>query len=692
MTARLRTISTELLFGSGWLLFSIFWMARDAWARIEIPDDFPRFALAVTAWHGFWVLLTPLILALGRRFPPHGPSWKRNVLIHLAVLLLLVAVLSRLWLLMIGQPDPGFVPYLYDALAFYAYRFGTAFLIYSVTLAGGFLFDQWNEDRRRTLLRARLEHQLALIEMNDLRTRLDPELLTLTLEEIERACTSDPLRAELMIETLGDLIRITLQQIDRAVVPLSDEIDRAIAHAEIVSFVHHQVDLEVSVPQDGINPLVPAGSVIAAMRDLLMKVPSGQSSQFRIEWHPGAREEILVRRLALVAGENDAISTIPAVTDAPDPEQMRSDPAPEPRSIRDLARHILPYPSIRAILAFVAVVTFVRLTTRIPSEGFAEPLPVVLGYSFLAALVMAAAGLVMLALAGRIRIDVHPAIVLSSLFVSSFAVALIAEVAIFFIYPVWGEIDAHPQMSGFLAAMIRSRGVTQGHLVIMLISFAAVGVRYHQREHDLHLLPARISDATVRKLKKQLQPHFLFNSLNAILGLLRQQPAAAGQMTSSLRRFLGRSLRMESAREVTLAEELETLREYLMIEKHRLGDRLTVEISVAPELMSLQVPPLLLQPIAENAIVHGISRTYRPGKVLVHARVASGTLTIGVENTAPGAGPRSGPRGLGLATVRGLLAALYGTDATLQARPMPDGGFSTVVTMPARTSAAKGIA
>jgi hypothetical protein len=690
MTARLRRISRELFFGSGWLLFSIFWMGRDAWARTTIPEDFPRFALAVTAWHGFWVLLTPLILALGRRYPLHGPSWRRNLLIHLVTLLVLVAVLSRLWLQMIALPDPGFVPYVYDAVSFYAYRFGTAFLIYSVTLTGGFLFDQWDEDRRRTLLRARLEHQLALIEMNELRTQLDPELLTLALQEIEVACTSDPHRAEQMIETLGDLVRITLQQIDREAVPLNDEVDRAMHYAEIVSFVRQQVELEVAIPGSGITPLVPAGSVIATLRDLLVKVPAGQHGQFRIEWHPERREEILVRRLATKPGENDVIERITAVSETAEAEPLRDEPNGEPLSIRGLARHIIPYPSIRAIVLFVAVVTLVRLTTRIPSEGFTESLPVILVYSFLAALVMAAAGLIMLALSGRIRINVHPALVLSSLVVMSFAVALLAEIVIFFIYPVWGEIASHQQMRGFLPAIIRSRGVTQGHLVIMLVSFVAVGVRYHQRALDLHLLPARISEATVRKLKKQLQPHFLFNSLNAILGLLRRQPAAAGQMTASLRRFLLRSLRMEAAQEVPLAEELETLREYLMIEKHRLGDRLSVEIAVGPELMTLRVPPLLLQPIAENAILHGISTTTSAGKVLVYASVVSGVLTIGVENTAPGASRRSTPGGLGLATVRGLLSALYGDHATLEAGPMPDGGFSTVVTLPARPSPVRG--
>jgi two-component system, LytTR family, sensor kinase len=190
-------------------------------------------------------------------------------------------------------------------------------------------------------------------------------------------------------------------------------------------------------------------------------------------------------------------------------------------------------------------------------------------------------------------------------------------------------------------------------------------------------------------LKNQLQPHFLFNTLNSIMALVRRRETApAEQMLERLGDLLRCVLRDSDAHEVSLGDELELIRLYLTIERVRFQDRLQVEIEVKPELLRSLVPNMCLQPLVENAIRHGISRSSAAGKVLIRGVRHGDSLRIEVHDSGShlaGASDRRSP-GIGLSNTRARLRSLYGERGQLDIEARPGGGTLATVVVPYRTA------
>ena len=203
-------------------------------------------------------------------------------------------------------------------------------------------------------------------------------------------------------------------------------------------------------------------------------------------------------------------------------------------------------------------------------------------------------------------------------------------------------------------------------------------------------LKARLAHEQLNALKMQLQPHFLFNTLNAIMVLVRQQKAGeAEDMLVSLSDLLRCVLEDMDAQEVSLRRELEYLRLYLSIEQARFQDRLRVEISADPAVLEASVPQMGLQPIVENAIRHGIGRRSAAGHLRISARRLNGSLEIEVEDDGPGfpsANPGDG-RGIGLANTRARLQQLYNDSAQLILENGKGGGALVKMILPYRRTA-----
>lgn len=212
------------------------------------------------------------------------------------------------------------------------------------------------------------------------------------------------------------------------------------------------------------------------------------------------------------------------------------------------------------------------------------------------------------------------------------------------------------------------------------------------RRAERQALEARLlaREAELRALRAQVDPHFLFNSLNAVAALAGSDPAAARRTALMLAAFLRRSLRLADRDTVPLADELEAARSYLAIERVRFGDRLRLDEAIEPGVEALPVPPLILQPLVENAVKHGIAQRLDGGTVRLEAARRGGDLLLAVVNDlddeAGGAGAsRAAHRdghGIGLANVRRRLDAAYGHRARLAAAPGPD-GFRAELVLPA---------
>jgi len=180
------------------------------------------------------------------------------------------------------------------------------------------------------------------------------------------------------------------------------------------------------------------------------------------------------------------------------------------------------------------------------------------------------------------------------------------------------------------------------------------------RDAERNLFESQVAarEAELRALRAQLNPHFLFNSLNSISALAGSQPEAARQMCQLLGEFLRASLGLGARGRVAFSEELALAERYLAVEQVRFGGRLRVEKEVSAEAGPCQVPPLLIQPLVENAVKHGVADRVEGGTVRIEARVRDGSLEVAVQNPRdPEAPPRRG-QGLGLEIVRRRLDAL----------------------------------
>lgn len=174
-------------------------------------------------------------------------------------------------------------------------------------------------------------------------------------------------------------------------------------------------------------------------------------------------------------------------------------------------------------------------------------------------------------------------------------------------------------------------------------------------------LNEQLAKAQLSALRQQIEPHFLFNTLNTIAGLVREgRNDGAVDMIAGLSDLLRRTLQTTNQQQVELSEELEIVGKYLEIEKARFADRLQVRVAVPNELLPLRVPSLILQPIVENAVKHGIAKRLQGGAIEISAARANGTLTLCVKNDGPGFSAEWQRKGIGLENVRERLASLYG--------------------------------
>ena len=213
--------------------------------------------------------------------------------------------------------------------------------------------------------------------------------------------------------------------------------------------------------------------------------------------------------------------------------------------------------------------------------------------------------------------------------------------------------------------------------------------RYRERERAAEQLARGLTEARLQALKMQLQPHFLFNTLNAISALIPAEAKPARRMLARLGDLLRSTLEHEETQEVTLREELAFLEPYLEIEQARLEDRLTVVMEIAPETLDARVPHLVLQPLVENAIRHGIAPRIEPGRVNISATRGpnDGLLHLEVRDDGRGVDRDSQVRtrrGVGLTNIRSRLEQLYDGEHRLELENHPESGVVVRITLPFR--------
>ncbi len=238
----------------------------------------------------------------------------------------------------------------------------------------------------------------------------------------------------------------------------------------------------------------------------------------------------------------------------------------------------------------------------------------------------------------------------------------------------------------FLSSVVDD--VVTTYLPIVLIAHV---VSYYQRFRERELrtsqLQAQLVKARLQALKSQLQPHFLFNTLNSISALMLTDVEAADRMVTRLGDLLRISLETAGTQMTTLSRELEFVNCYVKIEKVRFEERLKVSIDVAPETLDASVPHLLLQPLVDNAIKHGISRLVAGGEIRISATADDADLHLEVRDNGPGVREVAPfpSNGVGLRITRERLETIYGQHQSVELLTLPEGGAVARVSIPLHT-------
>lgn len=226
------------------------------------------------------------------------------------------------------------------------------------------------------------------------------------------------------------------------------------------------------------------------------------------------------------------------------------------------------------------------------------------------------------------------------------------------------------------------------YAALAAISYAWIFHRQKdEKEHRAALLERQLALAQLQMLRMQLNPHFLFNTLNGILTLMRRDLDTAERMMLALTDFLRCTLEEDAKLETPLAHELETAARYLAIECLRFPGRIALEKDIQPEALQVAIPTLLLQPLVENAVRHGLAPRAAGGRLKIQAHVRENVLHLAVEDDGVGPGAKSRSKsqnggGVGLANTRERLFQRYGTQAGFKAGARPEGGFRVALCLP----------
>ena len=250
-----------------------------------------------------------------------------------------------------------------------------------------------------------------------------------------------------------------------------------------------------------------------------------------------------------------------------------------------------------------------------------------------------------------------------------------------------------PLKFGYLFSQLALHYSLSSFIEYWVVVFAHLGWRYYQayRERELQAaaLATELVEARLQALRMQINPHFLFNTLNTIAALVHEQPESAERMIARLSDLLRRTLDRGDTQEVPLREELDFLKSYLEIEQMRFPDRLTVTFDIEPRANELLVPHLILQPLVENALRHGIMPREEAGRIEISAHLAEGEhLELKVRDNGNGltaANTTSAREGIGLKNVRSRLSQLYGGAQEFTLGNLAGGGVEARIRIPSCT-------
>jgi len=237
------------------------------------------------------------------------------------------------------------------------------------------------------------------------------------------------------------------------------------------------------------------------------------------------------------------------------------------------------------------------------------------------------------------------------------------------------------------AFLIFDYGAMSYWLILVIVYALESSQRSQQIELRASRLQAQLAQSQLQALKMQLHPHFLFNTLNSISALMNKNTSAADTMIARLGDFLRLTLDNSGKQEVSLYEELQFLKCYLEIERIRFQDRMSVKMDIEAETLEARLPNLILQPIVENAICHGLQPQDMPGQIEIESKRLNGHLRVAITDNGPGLSSKEGSdslarRGVGLTNTEARLRQFYGHDYRFELKNGKEAGLTVTIEIP----------
>jgi two-component system, LytTR family, sensor kinase len=650
------------------------------------------------------------------------PWWTAMALVFLFAVLLVAA---RLWLLVqlgrvLGWEYP--LPFLRQLLEMLPEHL----IIFLAFVGGGYGMRQARAEAELELELHRLRLEIADAEFRGLSAQVPAGLLLDRLAAIEALLAPDPERARRHIAQVGDLLRYSFRTFDSAAVAVEAELAVVNAYVALENEAR-VVPVELRVDAQGVPGSLPVPPMsLFALATLALRClgsePAGAPAlrltlaveggrlviRMRSECPAGGaggeeqRDTVgrLRARLERLFGADyqlrvesgrakgfDVEMRLPVQQSAGDAGAGASDrgahrrgsvaEAGESSSRRRLSDVPFEYMVLAGLVAYVGT-SVARLGVATGPTAGGVGMIAVQSAGFLAVLVVAVL-LARVLQRPRWRPRLLPVLVLATVS-TAITIRLLMQIGACQVaeVPCFGPLPALMRTSAFLGLMFVAFFTTADAVL--------QSGRKRQRALDAALLAARASEARVRALRMQLNPHFLFNALNSLSGLAAADPARARVMVVRLRELLDVALHRAHALEVPLAEELRVLDLYLEVERGRYGDRLRVERRVQPGLDGVLVPHLLLQPIVENAVRHGLASRDGPGIIRIAASASGNRLQLRVSDNGPGMreGWDTASGGVGLANTAARLQELYGPAQRMELHDAEAGGLVVLVELPLR--------
>jgi two-component system LytT family sensor kinase len=677
-----------------------------------------------TGWY-LWAAFFPIILRLTRRFRFDRGTLIRTIAIHTSTALVIAVLHASIQILIVHwlfHPERTAAEFFKIARDLFGWLLFWRFAIYHGILAVCYAWDYFRRAKETELNAIQIEDSIFRTQMQTLKMQLEPQFLFRNLRSLSSLMHNNLRAADRFIARLGDYLRMTLDNGQHREVPLRKELEFVRCTMEIEK-IHNpdspSIQFQIStqcfdwpVPNRSIQPAVEAilkrdhkkstspGQIIVEVQlegetllihihdDRPLRDPDElESLQSTINELNGKRTQENAIKLDQNGEGILAVLKIDPKIKHETETEIRVEKAEEPQE--PPSNPLKRWGIIVGIWSGLAVYFFLMNAYGFAKEKKVIPWADLMFWSctwFLWALCTP------FILAVVKKYPLRKGVVLRNGLIN-----LGANAAVMF-YTSMGAavlnwIVSLGEKSFLEVVTMIFREFPFSMDILVYWSAVAVITASRYRRHYIFSqtreskLNAQLARAQLQALKMQLHPHFLFNTLNSISELMQEDIEAADKMLDHLEHFLRLTVNNSEAQEVPFEQELEFLKCYLAIEHVRFQDRLSIRMDIEPQTLLVAVPNLLLQPIVENAIRHGIAPRTSPGTIEIQAKKNNGILKVRVQDNGPGLSDdqrKTAPlkRGLGLSNTRERLQQLYGKGHRFELENAPEGGLVVTVEIP----------